>query len=129
MRVRELKADDIPVLRAMHERSGFAYEWPDLDSGRFESTLVVVDEEDRPIMAAFAERIVQLYLLTGDEGHPAAKLHGIRLLHQTMQSQLERKGYTEANAFLPPEVERIFGRRLMKTFGWAKNWLSYCIRF
>lgn len=133
MRVRELRASDLPALRAMHERAGFAYEFPEL--AMLEAAAVVVDENDQPLMAAAAERIVQLYLFveprttTSCALHPAARLHAIRLLHRALAEALRARGYREANAFLPPGIERSFGRRLMRTFGWIRNWTSYAIHF
>jgi len=129
MRVRWLEASDLPELEKMHERAGFDYPFPDLTSEKFEAIAVVADDRNRPLMAAAAERILQIYLFASDEPkHPAAKLRAIRLLHRALTENLTKKGYWEANAFLPPELERSFGRRLTKTFGWFKNWPSYCFR-
>lgn len=116
------------MLRRMYEASGFGYQFPDFKSGMFEAIAVVVDDNDQPIMAAAAERIVQLYLVRGDIAHPAAALHAIRLLHEALRPVLASKGYREAEAFLPPAIAKNFGRRLMRSFGWLKNWPSYCVR-
>lgn len=129
MRVRALKASDLPALREMHRAAGFDYAFPDFQNGKFEACAVVADKLDRPLMAAAAERILQLYLLSGEFPHPASKLHAIRLLHAALAAALKAAGYREANAFLPPAIEKRFGHRLMRTFGWVKNWASYCIRF
>jgi hypothetical protein len=128
MRTRPLKDSDVPVLRQMYEASGFGYQFPNFDSGMFEAVVVVADDNDQPIMAAAAERIVQLYLLRGEIAHPAAALHAIRLLHEALRPALKEKGYREAEAFLPPAIAKSFGRRLMRSFGWLKNWPSYCVR-
>lgn len=93
-----------------------------------ESALVVEDESGNLIGAVAAERIVQLYFFRGEAG-PAETLGAIRMLHSAMAEELITKGYGEANAFLPPQVEKSFGRRLMRMFGWLKNWTSYCVRF
>lgn len=129
MKVRPLRASDIPVLKAMYERAGFDYEWPDLTSREFEAIEVVVNERDEPLMAAAAKRTVELYLFAGEMEHPAAKLHAIRLLHVALADALKAKGYSEANAFLPPQIEKSFGRRLMRTFGWLKSWSGYFVKF
>lgn len=126
MTTRPLRADDIPILRQFYSASGFAYDFPDLS--RMEAVLVVADENDRPIMAVAAEKLVQLYLFIGQEGHPAAKLHGIRLLHSAMSQELIRLGYNGAEAFIPPSIASVFGRRLERTFGWVKNWRSWTIK-
>jgi hypothetical protein len=123
MRTRTLKNSDIPALRAMAEASGFPY--PDLSAERLEAVVVVVDDEDRPVMACAAERLVQLYLWCGEFQRPHAKLYALRLLHEAMAEDLRRKGYVSAEAFLPPSLAKRFARRLEKTLGWKPNWPSW----
>lgn len=125
--IRELRPSDIPLLRSWHETSGFEYTFPNFD--RMEGALVLTDENDIPLAAVAAERIVQLYLWMDENLHPAAKLRIIRELHQNMTTVLCSKGYHEANAFLPPGLEKSFGRRLMKTFQWVRNWPSFARSF
>ena len=129
MIVRPLKSEDAPKLRKLYESSGFAYDFPDLST--LESVLVVADPEtDEPFMAAAAERLIQLYLFAPQDAHPAAKLHGIRLLHEAMRVELKSLGYNSAEAFLPPSIAARFGRRLERTFGWWRNaWSSWTINF
>jgi hypothetical protein len=126
MKTRPLRSEDIPTLREFYTASGFAYDFPDLS--RMEAVVVVADEDDRPIMAVAAEKLVQLYLLASKDGHPATKLHAIRLLHSAMSAELIRLGYNGAEAFIPPSIASVFGRRLERTFGWVKNWRSWTIK-
>ncbi len=123
---RALKLSDIPPLRALAKVSGFPY--PDL-SEPLESVVVLVDGDDRPIMAVAAKRLVELYLWCSDGLLPHEKAAGLRLLHESMIQELCSKGYNEANCFLPPTIAGKFGRRLEKTFGWVKNWQSWARRF
>lgn len=123
MRVRELRESDIPILRAMAEASGFPY--PELSTARLEAILIVVDDENHPIMACAAERLVQLYLWSGEFERPHAKVFALRLLHEAMATELRNKGYTSAEAFLPPSLAKRFSRRLEKMFHWRPNWPSW----
>ena len=126
MRTRPLKESDIPILRAMAERSGIPY--PDLAGVRLEAVVVVVDDEDQPLMACAAERLVQLYLWCGEFERPHAAIFALRLLHEAMAKELRRRGYSSAEAFLPPSLAKRFARRLEKTFGWVRNWPSWTHR-
>lgn len=126
MTVRPLRESDIPVLRAMAESSGFPY--PELGASRLEAVLVVADDDDRPVMAAAAERLVQMYLWCGNFERPHAKVFALRLLHETMSKELKRKGYDSAEAFIPPSLAHRFAKRLEKTFGWVRNWPSWTHR-
>jgi len=124
MTIRAMTPADIPTLRNIHELSGLAYTFPDLRGPLMENVLVIADERDIPIMAVAAERIIQLFLWCDESLHPAAKLRGIRILHEGMATVLRKKDYTQVNCFLPPSLEKSFGRRLMNNFGWVRNWFS-----
>ena len=111
----------------MAAASGFPY--PDFDSPLIEDVWVVADEQDRPVMALAAERIVQLYLWAKPGAPPAERLHILRLLDEAVRPALKAYGYSEMNAFIPPELAKRFGRRLQRTFGWRPNWPSWCKLF
>lgn len=118
---------DYPRLREIAAESGYPY--PDLNDPLIEAVHVVEDEHGNIIGACAAKRIVELYLYKGQCDHPAAALHMVRMLHSSLIACLCMRGYREANAFLPPELAKGFGRRLMKTFGWRPNWKSWCKEF
>lgn len=119
MRTREIRPSDLPLLKQWAEASGFPYIEP-------VGATVVVDDEDRPIMACAPRRIIELYLWADSCQNPAVKLHAIRLLHDAMTPEMKRLGFDEVNAFLPPSIAEKFGRRLARTFGWVRNWPSFC---
>src|ERR1035441_7365070 len=124
MKIRSLKVSDIPALRDMAARSGYPY--PDLASDpTLEAVLVVVDDEDRPLRAAAAKRLVELYFWCDTNLTPHENLAALRLLYDGMVEELRAKGYHSAEAFLPESVSRKFGRRLERTFGFMRNWPSW----
>lgn len=123
MKVRPLKASDLPALKAMAEASGFPY--PELAA--CEVVQVVVDEDDQPLMAAGAQCILEVCLWCGKFERPLAKLHALKLLHEHMAAKLREIGYDHGNCFVPPEIERSFSRRL-RSLGWVKNWTSFARR-
>lgn len=127
MRIRPLRGSDIPILERMHADSGFAYTMP--DQRLIEAAFVVADENDEPVQVAIAERTVQLYLLGKSGGHPMAKMRGIQQLHEALREKLKPLGYKFADAWLPPQIERSFGKRLIRSFGWLRNtWISYSVK-
>lgn len=117
MKVRSLKPSDIPALHAMQK----VFPYPDLDAAFVESIRVVVDDDDKPLMAVAAKRLVELYLWCGAIKRPHAQMYALRLLHEDMASQLRAKGYTSVEAFLPPPVAKRFAKRLQRSFGWRPN--------
>lgn len=125
--VRTLRQSDLPILREFADQSGYPY--PDPTGTNIETVLVIADEDDYPVMVCAAERIVQLYLWVDPARRAPVKFAALAALHRQMRPLLRRRGYTEANAFLPPGLEKAFGRRLQRTFGWCANWVSYYLRF
>jgi hypothetical protein len=125
---RLLRPSDIPKLRTFYETSGLPYEFPDLSNPLIEAVHVVADEHDEPLCAAVAERIPQIYFIAGPFGPSHARLHAMRLLHESMGADLKRKGYTEANAFLTVPKSTKFGHWLERRFGWVRNRDSWCKR-
>ncbi len=122
-----MRLDDIPVLRDLHRQAGYDYSFPDLTAKEIEDVTVVVDLDDKPVAAGVAKRTVELYLIMGKTGHPLVKWGHIRELHGAMKKKLLAKGFTEGNAFLPPEIEKSYGRHLAR-LGWLKNNPSFAIR-
>lgn len=118
MHVRTIKPSDRPILERWAQESGFPYV-------QALEVYVVADDDDQPVMACAPHQIVELYLWVDGKQHPAAKLHAIRKLHDVMIPALKKRGISEVNAFLPPQIERKFGRRLIKSFGWVRNWASF----
>jgi hypothetical protein len=127
MTIRPIQPSDIPTIRGMYELSGLKYTFPDLLGPKMESVMVI--ESDGVVVAACAaERITQLYLWMEDD-HPAAKMHYVKVLHEAMATELKSKGYNSVEAYLPPELEKSFGRRLMRNFGWVKSWPCFSRNF
>lgn len=126
MIARGLKESDLPALKRMADKSGFPY--PELDPAHLEAIVVIADDDDQPMMACAAERLVQLYLWCGDFERPHAKVYALRLLHEVMAGKLRQKGYASAEAFIPPTLAKRFGKRLEKLFGWKPNWPSWTHR-
>ena len=124
---RAMKIDDIPALRELYREAGYDYIFPDLMAKEIEDVTVVIDENDKPLAAGIAKRTLELYLIMGRAGHPLVKLDRIRELHRAMTKTLKAKGFTEGNAFLPPEVAKSYGRHLAR-LGWIKNNPSFAIR-
>jgi hypothetical protein len=117
---RELRPEDIPELEEIAAKSEFPY--PDLRN--VEAGRVVVDADGKIVMAAAAKRLVEMYLYVG-ESTPAVKMQALSLIHNSLTRELKEKGYHSVEAFLPPQVEKRFARRLERTFRWVRNWPSW----
>lgn len=124
MRIRTLKPEDVPILEQFAKQSGFEY--PDLNHPHIEAFLVVADDEDAPIIAVAAKRLVEVYGWFNPEARADLRLQAIDLIHTAMIDALKKLGYECAEVFIPPQLERRgFGSILTSRFGWAKNLVSY----
>lgn len=117
--IRGIRPEDLTVLKELHKQMGFGYPFPELkihDIGK-----VVTDESDRPIMAALAVPVVDCYLLVSPNAlTPGERLALLHKLHEAMRAEIKDRGYNWAEADIPPEIERSFGKRLKK-LGWFKS--------
>ncbi len=128
MTCRPLRQSDIPILKRYADASDFPY--PDFGDPHIEAFLVVVDSEDRPIVAVAAKRLVELYGYFDPTCSPSLRMKAIGMLHECMATALRDKGYTIASAGIDPRIAKAFGRRLERSFGWIKNTFNWwSIRF
>lgn len=124
MRVRPLKYSDIPILKQYAEHSGFEY--PEPNDVNIEKVLVVVDDEDRPIAAVAAKKLVEVFCWLNPDARAELRLEAIDILHGSMADALRALGYDCVEAFIPPQLARRgFGRILTGRFGWYANLISY----
>ena len=130
MRSRELKMADIPELQRMYKATGF-HQRPFPDLFVQEEVRVVSGPGDAPLMAAYAKLVPEVTLICepGGNTHPLVKLSALTMLHNEFRVRLAEKGYMEAIASTPPQLERTFGRHLQRYFLWEQSWPTYRIQY
>lgn len=124
--IRNYRPSDEVVLRLLHEKQGHNYPFPDVNS--FVGVLVATDENDVPVMAIAARKTVEIFML-GDPNWrtPAWRMRVFADLHSGMHAAMKSLGFIDVHCWIPPSVEKAFGRRLQKDFGWVKStWQSFC---
>jgi hypothetical protein len=108
--IRFLEPQDIPKLKELQND----FEWtfnPDYLFG-----MVVVDENDRPVMMAGAWKRAEVHMVC-DSHWSSAETRGAAFLelHKAMETVLAREGVAEAITWM--DDMKAFGRRL-KRLGW-----------
>ena len=123
--IRNYLSSDEPKLRAVFKAQGFEYDWPNLNSPLFLSKLVL-EERNFPVMAIASRLTTEEYLLVDkDWGTPAMRWRAFLQLHEAVCSDLYAKGLEDCYCWIPPQIEKPFGRRLFK-LGWARNkWSAF----
>lgn len=110
----------------MHRAQGFEYEMPDLADPLY--FLKLVGEENGKIVnAAVAHLTAEIFFLADHEvGTPAERFANFKTLHAAgCEAAYHKGGLSDLHAWLPPQVAKPFGRRLMK-LGWKRPlWTSF----
>jgi hypothetical protein len=110
MRIRDFQPEDEHALRAMHAAQGFDYPFPDLSNHLFLTRLV----------------LEEVYLLAQPgAGTPQERWQRLVVMHEGMRRALLAQGFEDATCWIPPRIERGFGRRLRR-LGWVRDaWAAY----
>lgn len=129
MRVRLFEERDLPALKRIYLDAGYSFDFPDFADPFVGHVQVLVSEEDVPLMAVCSKLVPEIILLCAPGGnlHPIVKMQGIGMIHEAMNEALLAEGHKEAFSFIPPEIEKSYGRHLMRKFGWLKTWAAFRI--
>lgn len=126
MTVRFFRQEDLPAIEQMHRAQGLEYELPDLADPLY--FIKLVGEQDGKIVnAAVAHLTAEIYFLADNEtGTPRQRFDNFLTLHEAgCHAAYHQGGLSDLHAWLPPQVAKPFGRRLMK-LGWKRPlWTSF----
>jgi len=133
MLVREYKEQDLESLQQIHAGQNFPYAFPDLRNPLFLTKIVLTEGEgsnEKIRGAALLRLTAEAYLLLDpSQGTPRERWQSLLALHQAAQQDAWRRGLEDVHAWLPPAIEKKFGRRLER-LGWLRDaaWTPYCKR-
>ena len=113
--IRNVEPKDLPKLRALHEATGFQWDFPE----GLLSAKVWVDANDEPRMLLGAKVIAEVVLIAGED-KPGEKLAMLEALSAAVHEDIRRSGIREAVAWLPNSIYKPFSRRLAK-WGWKPS--------
>lgn len=125
MLVREATDNDAETIKELHGRAAFGYDLPDFSLPQFFSRRVVADQEGFGV-AVYLRLTSEAYLFANAEWRtPAWRMEALRQLHLVCKEDCLKKGVTDTACWMPPQIEKRFGRRLLK-LGWQKQlWPTY----
>ena len=88
----------------------------------------VVDHEGQPVMGGFARATAEVFLIVDhDAGTPELRMDWLRELTRMVASKAWARGLDELTAWIPPEIENSFEKRL-KDLGFVKSpWQSWTL--
>lgn len=124
--IRAYEPKDLAALKRIHAAQGFSYELPDLSNPLH--FIKLVDERDGKIVqAAFAHLTAEIYFLLDPKWATPQERHlaFLEVMDEGKKQAWHPGGLDSLHAFLPPEIERSFGKRLLH-HGWKKSlWPCY----
>lgn len=119
MIIRMLKSSDIPRLKKIYKKMGIPLPFPNLKD--FLPIPVIVNEKNQVVAAVGMLPTVEIYLFMDRNWEtPGMRLEAFRVIHEWVRKDLRCRGVKEANAFVPPYLEKSFGRRLL-ALKWTKS--------
>lgn len=126
MTVRFYRPSDFADLERMHRDMGIDYPMPNLDDPLYFVKLVG-EENGQIVNAAVAHLTAEIFFLADRKaGDPETRFEQFKKLHEAgCYVAREQGGLDDLHAWIPPQVARPFGRRLLG-LGWKKPlWTSF----
>lgn len=126
--IRGFEPRDVPELKRIHAARGFAFEFPENLNHPLWHVKIISEDEGRIVAAAFARLTSEVYgFIDPTYKSPEERFTALVAMHQIgCEIAYKEGGLSDLHCWLPPEIERPFGRRL-KQLGWKKQlWPCYC---
>jgi hypothetical protein len=115
---------DYPALQEMHREQNLPYPLPPLAHPSIVVKLLA-EQCGTIVFAAFLRVTSEAYLLASPEGSPEDRWDVLQRGNKWLLRMAWDAGFSDIHAFLPPEVEKPFSRRLIQ-LGWNKTiWPCY----
>ncbi len=126
MRIREFADADLVALQRMHAAQDFDYPFPEIAGPIFLVKLVLEDEASNLVMASLLRLTSEAYLLHDPQaGTPRQRWERFLMLHEATRRDALRWGLRDVHCWVPPQVAKSFGRRLLR-LGWERPlWVDF----
>lgn len=122
MKIREYRPEDAAQVQALYEKQQFGYALPDLSNPLFFIRLVLEDDAGKIVQTFFAHLTAECYVMMDhEEGTPEQRMQLLEQLAAVGESLAWNPGgLDEICAWVPPKLEKSFGKRLLG-IGWRKS--------
>jgi len=122
MTIRQAVPEDYDQILEIYQKLGFDYNLPGFES--FEDIQIICDESGKIQMCLAAKKEISYYLLMDPECNlnPFNKWEYLKMIINNSFETLKKKGFNMVFCWVPPELEKSFGKRLMKLGGKKFTW-------
>lgn len=127
MSIRDYEDSDWPRIVQLHAESGLPQNClADATDPLFVIRRVLIDENGEMAMAAFVRVTSEPFLLVNHESMDAeTRWKMLRVLTDDVCAIAKERGLEQLTAYIPPEIEASFGKRLMELGFVRSPWQSY----
>jgi hypothetical protein len=126
VKIRAYDDRDLKQVQQIHRAQNLGYDFPPINDPTF-FIRIVGEHEGKIVQAAFAHITAEIYFMLDPETGTPQERHLWFLSMQEVGRELASNpgGLDDLHAFLPPQMEKSFARRLM-VHGWKKAlWPAY----
>lgn len=120
MKIRDITANDTEAINSIHTKSGFDYPFPDIEKPLFIVKRAIEDDEGNVIGYGVIKLQGEAYLWLDQKFSPKEKIMAMEELNEDIALKSWQKGLDQISAWIPPEIEEKFGKR-MKKMNWIKS--------
>jgi hypothetical protein len=127
--IRAYCPEDKPGIERLHRAQGFGFPMPDL-TDPLHFIKLVGEENGRIVNAALAHLTAEIYFFTDpNHGTPRQRFDNFLTMERHGCGQAYYPGgLSDIHAFLPPAVQKAFGRRLLQ-LGWQREPWTPFVKF
>ena len=124
--IRDFVPTDIPAIQAIHQANKLPENClPDLSDPLF-IVKSVVELDGHPVMAGFLKVTSEAYVLIDHQvGTPQQRWEWMHELTEEVKRCAWSQGLDEITVWVPDEIDKSFGKRLIELWFAPSNWKSY----
>jgi hypothetical protein len=127
MILRDLQETDLEEIKKIYTDMNFDYEFPDLNSPLFVVKKVLTNDDGKIIGASVAKLQAELYLFLDQDSDVRVKVSAMNELNEEMAKESWKLGLDQLLAWIPPEIEKKFSKRL-KAMKWIRSpWQNWTL--
>jgi len=126
--IRQFVEEDLPVLTEIHAANELPPNCMPDPSDPLMLVKAVVEKDGRAIMATFLRGASEIYLLVDHQyGTPEERWEWMKELKTYLAHEAWKLGLDQMTCWVPPEVDKSFGKRLEELGFQRSTWQSYTL--
>lgn len=124
----DIAPEQAVLVKELHNRMAVGYEFPNISGPLFAVRKMITDDKGDPQAAAALKLVGEAFLWVNPDHDDFTKTANIVRLAQACHEHAAALQLEEVSAWIPPNLEGIFGNMLSR-MGWERSpWASWSVR-